>query len=103
MSNFRYRVREATKILAVGEADVKHRLKQAITDHLLLANVPNDNEIPEYFRLKHKKILSDIDSMGVSYFKKRNKTISKIAENVWNLHSEFEEYLSNGIVPNTNN
>lgn len=92
MSNFRFRVREATKLLTVGEAQIKYRLQQAITTHLIFANVPEDADIPPQFRKSLGEILDEFRQMDVGYWKKKNQTISNIAAKVWDLFNEFEEY-----------
>jgi hypothetical protein len=47
VSNFRVRLRAATEILATGESALKNRLGLAITNELLLANFPDDPNIPQ--------------------------------------------------------
>ncbi|MDN3617184.1 hypothetical protein ACFFUS_15620 [Vibrio gallaecicus] len=49
MSNFRVRLRESVRILCTNEAELKYRLKLAICEELLLANVPEDMSVPLYF------------------------------------------------------
>jgi len=110
MSNFRYRLREGASVLAIGEGDVKNRLILASSNHLIFANVPEDESIPEYFRAKLRNIIEmlskkqwneDIknDKIRATLHRMRYKTASKIALEVWNLYNEFETYLSSGFIP----
>ncbi len=62
MSNFRYRLREATKILATHPAELKYRIRIACTEHLMLANLVEDDKIPIYFRKKLDNFIKSVSS-----------------------------------------
>lgn len=110
MSNFRYRLREATKILATHPGELKYRIASASTEQLVLANLTPDNEIPIYFRDKLDSFLESIstktwaenlegDRIRATLHGKHSKTLSKIANEIWVLHNEFEGYLHSGVIP----
>ena len=110
MSNFRVRLREAVKILCINELDLKGRLKLAVCDQLLLANVPEETEVPLYFRNQHKIIITTVtektwskdityDRVGATIYRKRRKTLSNWASMILQLHQEYEEYLVSGFIP----
>ena len=110
MSNFRYRLREATKILATHPGEIKYRIASACLDHLVLANLVPDEEIPVYFRDKLDAFLKSIstkkwaehlegDRIRATLHGTRGKTLSKIANEIWVLYNEFEEYLHSGFIP----
>jgi len=110
MSNFRCRIRDAAKVLATHPGEIKYRLHSAIIDELLLADVPETEDIPSYFREGLKVILSKVstrswsknsqgDRVRATLHGKHGKTLSKIANEIWVLHNEYEEYLSSGFIP----
>jgi hypothetical protein len=110
MSNFRVRLRTATEILATGEGDVKNRLGLAITNELMLANFPDDPNIPQYFRDKQAQILKDLstrtwraglegDRVRATIHPMRFKTAASFARRIWQLYNQFEEYERTGFVP----
>lgn len=113
MSNFRYRLREATKILATHPGELKYRIASACTNHLLLANLVPDNNIPVYFRDKLDVFLESIstktwadnldgDRINATLHGKHSKTLTKIATEIWVLYNEFEGYLHSGVMPEKN-
>ncbi len=113
MSNFRYRLREATKTLATHPGDLKYRIMSACTNHLVLANLAPDSSIPVYFRDKLDVFLESIstkkwgenmegDRISATLHGKHSKTLSKIANEIWVLHNEFENYLHTGELPEKN-
>ena len=110
VSNFRHRLYEATKIMTTGEEDVKNRLMLASTEHLIFANIPPDSEIPDYFQRKLQLILDKLsqkqwnatlegDRIRATLHLMRRKTASKIAEEIWLLFNEYEEYQKSGFIP----
>jgi len=110
MSNFRYRLREATKILATHPGEIKYRIALACTDHLVLANLVPDKDIPIYFRdkldaflksISSKKWIENIegDQIRETLHGKHGKTLSIIANDIWVLYNEFEEFLHSGFIP----
>jgi hypothetical protein len=110
MSNFRYRLRESVQILATGEGDVKNRLMLAGTNHLIFANIPEDESIPQYFRTKLESILQTLtvkewgenlkgDKIRATLHRMRFKTGSEIAFEIWNLYNEYEEFLKSDFIP----
>lgn len=87
-------------------------MEAAILKHLLLANLPDCPEIPQYFRDKHRAIIDRVtartwgpglegDRVRATLHGKHGKTLSKLASEILELHDEFEEYLSTGFVPTT--
>ena len=114
MSNFQYRLREATKILATSPAELKYRIRIACTDHLVFANLVEDDEIPIYFRKKLDNFLKsvsskkwadniDADRISATLHGKHGKTLSKIANEIWILYNEFETYKYTGFIPEEDN
>lgn len=110
MSNFRVRLRNATAILATGGDDVKDRLGLAIVNELLLANVPDDPGIPQYFRTKHAEIIEELsvrtwrpgvegDRVRATIHPMRFQTAASFAHRIWTLYNEFEEYGHSGFIP----
>jgi hypothetical protein len=110
MSDFGYRLRAATEILAAGEGDVKNRLILAVTNELLFANFPDDPRIPKYFRDKQAQILKELstktwghdlegDRVRATIHYMRFKTASSYARRIWNLYSEFQEYEHSSFIP----
>ncbi|EOX1578233.1 hypothetical protein ACPD0P_003537, partial [Vibrio cholerae] len=110
VSNFRVRLRESVRILCTNEAELKYRLKLAICDELLLANVPEDMNVPLYFREQHQCIIDIVtgktrsiditsDRVGVTIYRRHGKTLSKWASMILQLHQEYEEYLISGFIP----
>lgn len=110
MSNFRCRLRDAAKILAINPGEIKYRLQSAISDQLILANVPEENELPSYFTDSLDTIIlmtskrswseySEGDRIRATLHGKHGSTLSKIAEKIWNLHTEYEEFLASGFIP----
>ncbi len=105
MSNFRYRLREAVKVLTLHPGSIKYRLHAAIVEHLLLANFPEDLQIPGCFRQKHRGIIDKVttriwgaglegDRVRATLHGKHGRTLSGIASEIRDLHEGFEEYLS---------
>ena len=105
--NFRCRLRDSARILATGEDKIKYRLEKALLDQFLLANMVENNDIPEYFQRKHKEIVAKCtakNSDGIGKVKatlhgKHGKTLSKIASDIFDLHRQYEEYLMYGELP----
>ena len=114
MSNFHYRLGEATKILATHPGDIKYRIASACTEHLILANIVPDNNIPVYFRDKLDDFLESVstktwaenmegDRIRATLHRKHSKTLVKIATEIWDLYKDFEAYLHSGIIPEQGN
>jgi hypothetical protein len=110
MSNFRFRLRAATEILATGASEVKSRLGLAVTEELLLANVPDDPNIPQYFSENQAAIIEELssrtwgpclegDRVHATIHPMHFKTAASFACRIWNLHNEFEEYEHSGFIP----
>ncbi|MDE1465989.1 hypothetical protein [Spartinivicinus poritis] len=108
MSNFRHRLRLAVEELVTHQEKIKYRLESSI-GQLILANVPEDNEVPNYFREKHAKIIKKVTTCKKSgndikvrdfLHGKRGSTLSKIALEIWKLYLEYEDYLTNDCIPN---
>lgn len=110
MSDFGYRLRAATEVLATGENDVKNRLGLAVTNELLFANFPDDPGIPKYFRDKQAQILEELstktwgsglegDRVRATIHRMRFKTASSYARRIWDLYNEFQEYEHSGFIP----
>lgn len=110
MSNFRYRLREATKILATHPGKLKYRIVSACTEHLVLANLVPDDKIPIYFRDKLDTFLESIstkkwadnmefDQIHATLHGKHSETLTKIANEIWTLYNDFEGYLHSGVIP----
>lgn len=119
MSNFRYRLREAVKILATGKDDVKVRIYCAVTEHLALSALGIDagDDVPIYFRDKVNGILDKLtektwddvtkiktgikgDRLRATLHGKHRITVSKFAAEIWTLYHEYEDYLRSGKLPN---
>lgn len=111
MGNFRLRLREGAKFLAIGQYDVKARLQVACTSHLLLANVAADEPIPDYFRTKLERIIAKLttkewnvetvegDRLRATLHRMHGETASKIALEIWTLYTEYEEYEHGNFMP----
>ncbi|WP_419836203.1 hypothetical protein [Vibrio vulnificus] len=110
MSNFRVRLRESVRILCTNEAELKYRLKLAICEELLFANVPEDMSVPLYFQKQHQVIMEiatektwskevTSDRVGATIYRRHGKTLSKWASMILQLHQEYEEYLVSGFIP----
>ena len=110
MSDFGYRLYKATEILATGEGDVKNRLGLAVTNELILANFPDDPDIPQYFRDKQAAILRELstctwgpdmegDRVRATIHGMRFRTAAKYAKQIWDLHNELREYERSGFIP----
>jgi len=93
--------------LTTNPEKIKYRLQNAIINHLLLANVPICEEIPEHFRMKHQEIIAKVstktrngqDGVRASLEGKHGKTLASLASDVLKLHRDVEEYMHNGFVP----
>jgi len=107
LGNFRCRLADSVTELTTNTEKIKYRLESAILNHLLLANSPECDEIPAYFRLKHGDIISQVsdktrngqDGVRASIEGKHGKTLSKIASEILKLYRDFEEYLNNDTIP----
>lgn len=110
MGNFRSRLRDATKILATHPEKIKYRLQKAILDELLLADVAESENIPNYFRDDLRQFIDEVsskqwtpdvncDRVRATLHGKHGKTLSKLALRIWKLHHEYEEYLASGFIP----
>ena len=110
MSNFRCRLRDAARILATDSGEIKYRLQSAISDQLILANIPEKEDLPSYFKESLDAIItmtslrswsehSEDDRIRATLHGKHGRTLSKIAEKIWDLHREYEEFLASGFIP----
>lgn len=110
MSNFRLRLRNAAQILCSHPGEIKFRLQEAITTELILANFPEDTEVPEYFRAKLRAIINEVSTKGwgngvegdhvrATLHGKHSKTLAKVATEIFELFNDFEYYLSSGFIP----
>jgi hypothetical protein len=110
MSDFGFRLRAATEILATGKGDVKNLLGLAVTTQLLFANFPDDSSVPKYFREKQAGILKELstrtwgpglegDRVRATIHHMRFKTAASYAYRIWQLFNEFQEYERSGFVP----
>tara|TARA_B100002003_G_C14039663_1_gene501019 strand:+ start:404 stop:736 length:333 start_codon:yes stop_codon:yes gene_type:complete len=105
--NFKCRLADAVTELTISRDTIKYRLQKAILNHLLLANVPECDEFPIYFRNNLKDIISKVtaknrngnDAIRATLEGKHGKTLSLIALSILQLHREYEEYLSSGFIP----
>lgn len=110
IGNFRCRLADSVTELTTNPEKIKYRLEKAILDHLLLANVPDCEEIPQYFRDQHKEIIALVstktrfgqDGVRASLEGRHSKTLSKIAYKILKLHRDFEEYINDGFIPDRN-
>ncbi|MDZ7753858.1 MAG: hypothetical protein U5S82_19985 [Gammaproteobacteria bacterium] len=105
MSNFRYRLRETVRILAVGENDVKNRLELACSKHLFMATPFFEPDLPDYFKFKYDKIIESLtqkewgvleikgDRLRATLHRMHKKTASNIALDILVLYIEYEEYV----------
>lgn len=110
MSDFGVSLNSAAEVLATGEGNVKNRLWLAIQNSLILANFPEDPNIPEYFREEHTRILDElskkslvegekVDPIRATLLPMHYKTAAKYARRIWNLYEEFKEYEHSGFIP----
>lgn len=110
MSNFRCRLRDAVRILATDSGEIKYRLQSAISNELLLANVPEQENLPGYFRTSLDAIITmtsrrswsefaEGDRIRATLHGKHGRTLSKIAVQILDLHREYEEFLASGFIP----
>jgi len=110
MSNFGVRLKGATAILATGTENIKGRLVLALTQELLLANFPDDPEIPQYFRDRTSRIIEelsirswrptlDVDRIRATIHPMRFSTASRFADQIWELYNQFTEYEHSGFIP----
>ena len=105
MSNFRYRLRESAKILAIGENDVKNRILLACTQHFFLATPFLEDNLPKYFVDAWETIFNELskkdwkeygiegNKLQATLYRMHKKTASRIAEQIWKLFIEYEEFL----------
>lgn len=107
LGNFRYRLRSSVELLAISRGDVKQRLSLAVTNHLVLANVPDVPELPAPLRNELASIIGDLTSRsrpGLSTIQAtlhgmRLTRAAWYAERIWNLYRAFEGYEATGEVP----
>jgi hypothetical protein len=107
LGNLQHRVRESARILATGRGDIKDRLTVAMLNKFLLANVPDEPDLPDYFRIEIAGIISELtvkswngeDRLRATLYRMRQKTAQTYAERIWCLHHELEEYLRSGFIP----
>ena len=93
--------------LATNPNEIKDRLVLAITNNLLLANIPESEDVPEYFQLKHREIIEQVNTKNfngtngvqASLHGKHRKTLSKLAIKIATLHREIEDFIQNGEFP----
>ncbi len=96
------RLRNATEILATGVGNVRDRLGPAITDELVLANVPDDPDIPQYFRTKQAEIVGEMEVHACSAGDNSSDAFpieAGFTHRIWKLYNEFEEYCHSGFIP----
>lgn len=109
LGNFRCRLRDSVEILAVGKGDVKTRLFHAITDRLLLANVPAIPELPDYFKVELEDIINALTteqcpmrgSVLATLQRMRLATAAKYAARIWSLYLAYEAFAETGQLPSS--
>ncbi|WP_134929296.1 hypothetical protein [Pseudomonas protegens] len=107
LENLMHRVKESAHILATGRGKIKDRLAVAVSDKFLLANVPDEPELPDYFRVEIASIISGltvrdwsgVDRLRATLHRMRESTAQQFAERIWRLHHELAEYSRSGFVP----
>ncbi|KPZ30357.1 hypothetical protein AN901_200628 [Pseudomonas syringae pv. theae] len=109
LGNFRCHLRDSVEILATHNGNVKTRLYLAISNRLVLANVPEAPELPDYFRQELDAILDFFKtkhcplrgSTLASLHGMKLVTAAKIASRIWSLHSAFEAFIETGNLPSS--
>jgi hypothetical protein len=104
LGNFRVRLKSAVEQLAVGRGDVKSRLFLAVTNQLVLANVPDVPELPTRFRDELASILAELtarnspgqSSVQVTLHGMRLARAAGYAERIWTLYLAFENFTQTG-------
>jgi len=107
IGNFRCRLADSVTELTTNPEKIKCRLENAILNHLLLANVTDCEEIPQYFRDQHRGIITQVSTktrcgqngVRASLEGRHGKTLAKLATEILKLHRDFEEYINNGFIP----
>jgi hypothetical protein len=107
IGHFRCCYRDAAYELATNPEKIKYRLIPAILNNLVLANVPDSDEVPDYFKAKHQATMAQVStktnkyegSVMASLHGKHGKTLSKLACEIITLQFELEEYIHNDFIP----
>lgn len=94
-------VKDAVHILATSSGDIKSRLSLAMTNRFLLANIPPDPELPVAFSEKIDLIIAKLtarerngaDRVRATLRGMHNETASKIAEDIWCLYIDIENFV----------
>jgi len=100
MGNFKVRVEETVKILATSEGDIKVRLKHACHQQFILATPKLEPELPQHLVRQYHDIYSALteksneyeDNISATLYRKHNKTVAKIAAEIWALYCSINNY-----------
>ncbi|PZW52740.1 hypothetical protein F477_03586 [Pseudomonas sp. URIL14HWK12:I3] len=94
-------LRDAVHILATSSGDVKFGLFLAMTNKLIMANIPPDPELPEDFSKRIESVRSKLTvkecnvtgSILATLNGMHSKTASQIAEDIWFLYTDIENFV----------